>query len=135
MAETKRLTAAEKRALAAEKEAKEMAATWAEFTAKYPSRFANALFKYMELEYAMFRVNKLDDETYEFSREDYSYSTYELKVTPPVNYSWEFMSAMDNVESYLADYAAEKAEELRKMRVRLSALEKLTPEERDLLGV
>ena len=115
----------------AEREAKE----WAEFTATYPVRFANLLFKYMELSYAQFVVKKLDNETYSFFREDHAWRSYELKVTPPVNYSWEYMDFMNSADAYLADYYAELAEAERKADVRRNALTKLSAEERELLGV
>ena len=135
MAETKRLTAAEKRALVAAQRAEDNRVEWAEFTAKYPVRFANLMFRYMELDFAQFRVKKLDEETFEFSREDYRYDNLALKVTPPANWNWEYLNEVQQAEALLADYDAERAEERRKESVRLTALSKLTAEERELLNL
>ena len=108
---------------------------WAEFTAGYPANFANLMFEYAKLDYAGFRIKKLDHETYFFSRDDYSYKEYELKVTPPVNYVWEYLHEFDQAYELLHDYAREKAEESRKQMVRSAALDKLSKEERELLGI
>ena len=135
MAETKRLTAADKRMLADAKRAEDNRLAWAEFTATYPVRFVNLMFRYMELAYAQFRVKKLDEETFEFSREDYRYDNLELKVTPPANWNWEYLNEMEQAEALLADYDREQAEERRKESVRLTALSKLTAEERELLNL
>jgi hypothetical protein len=135
MAETKRLTAADKRLLADAKRAEDNRSAWARFTESYPTRFASLMWRYLTQTAAGFRVKKLDDETYEFDRDDYSYRTYELKVTPPVNYVWEVMDAMDSAESYLEDYAREVAEEERKYLVKVAALNKLSAEEKELLGL
>jgi hypothetical protein len=135
MTETKRLTAAEKRALVAAQRAEDNRVAWAEFTASYPVRFANLMYRYMTLDYAQFRVKKLDEETFEFYREDYRYSDLVLKVTPPANWNWEYLNEVEQAEALLADYDREQAEERRKESVRLAALSKLTAEERELLNL
>jgi hypothetical protein len=135
MAETKRLTAADKRMLADAQRAESNRLAWAEFTASYPVRFANLMYRYMALDYAQFRVKKLDEETFEFSREDYRYDNLELKVTPPANWNWAYLNEMEQAEALLTDYDAEQAEERRKESVRLTALSKLTAEERELLNL
>lgn len=130
-----RETAAEKRAREAKEWAEREAKEWAEFTATYPVRFANLLFKYMELSHAQFLVKKLDVDTYSFFFKANPYRSYELKVVPPVNYSWDYMDLMDCAERQLADYYAEVAEAERKANVRRNALTKLTAEERELLNL
>lgn len=127
-----RETAAEKRVRLEQERAERDARVWAEFTATYPVRFANVLFKYMELHYDRFYVKKLDDETYQFER-DYTDET--LKVTPPANYDWEYFNALDSVETAVREYYEEKQEAERKYAVRRAALAKLTAEEKELLGV
>jgi hypothetical protein len=108
---------------------------WAEFTAAYPANFANLIFEYMGLYYAGFRVRKIDSDTYNFNREDYSWKEFTLQVVPPKSYTWEYINDFDNAYKTLADYAAEKAEERRRESVRMAALAKLSKEERELLGV
>jgi hypothetical protein len=133
--ETKRLTAAEKRALVDAQRAEDNRVAWAEFTATYPVRFVNLMYRYMALDYAQFRVKKLDEETFQFLREDYRYDNLVLKVTPPANWNWEYLNEMEQAEALLADYDAEQAEERRKESVRMVALSKLTAEERELLNL
>jgi hypothetical protein len=135
MAETKRLTAADKRMLADAQRAEANRVAWAEFTASYPVRFVNLMYRYMALDYANFRVKKLDEETFEFSREDYRYDDLVLKVTPPANWNWEYLNDMAQAEALLTDYDAEQAEERRKDSVRMNALAKLNAEERELLNL
>lgn len=132
---TVRKTAAEKRAEAAALRNAEFAVEYAAFVQAYPTRFANVMFKYMELPHADFRVKKLDDETYAFSRTDYSWKSLELKVNPPAEPDWDYMNVMLNVEEYLADYAKDVAEQMRKHNVKQAALQKLSTEERELLGL
>ncbi len=127
-----RESAAERRAREANERAEREARVWVEFTAAYPKRFAALLFSYMELNYAEFRVTKLDEETYEFERK---YTAAQLKVTPPANYNWEVLNDMERAEEELRDYAEERAEEARRAQVRANALMKLTAEERELLNV
>jgi hypothetical protein len=136
MAEAKKRETTKERA---ERERAEMAVRqateWLEFSAAYPARFATLMFRYMTLDYAQFRVKKVDNETYEFSREDYSYRDYVLKVTPPANYSWEYLNQLEQAEEQLADYDRQVAEQERKATVRAAALNKLTAEERELLNL
>lgn len=131
----KRETAAERRARQLAEQAERQAAEWSEFTANYTVRFANLLFNYMNQYYANFRVSKVDDETFSFSRTDYRFSELELKVIPPTNFSWEYKNEFEQAEELLADYAAEQVEKVRKSEVRLNALNKLTAEERELLNL
>lgn len=139
MAETKRVTAAEKRdvkraVVAAERKAQQTA-EWEDFKSTYPVRFASLMYNYMNLSYADFRVNKVNDTTYEFSRNERRYDTFPLSVTPPAEFNWEFMNELEQAEAMLADYAAEQAEVVRKSEVRANALNKLNAEERALLNL
>jgi hypothetical protein len=113
----------------------EAEASYQKFVCEYPVRFVAAMFAYLQLDHAGFRVKKLDAETYSFSCEDYSYSDRELTVTPPANRNWETVNALEEVEHYLADYARELAEANRQYAVKQAALAKLSKEERELLGV
>lgn len=122
----------------AEREARmanELAAEWAEFVAAYPTRFAALMFAYMDLSHVGFQVRKIDAETYEFTRHEYLYRQFTLKVTPPANYSYETTDAVETLEAALADYAREEAEAQRRYQVKQAALAKLSKEERELLGV
>ena len=109
-------------------------ATWAEFTRAYPLRFSALLFSYMSESHAGFTVVKLDEETYVFSRTGHCHEST-LKVTPPVNYNWEYLNDMDEAEAALSEYAREMAEEARKRRVKEVALAKLNNEELEMLGL
>ncbi len=112
----------------------EAEASYQAFVREYPARFAALMYEYLSLEHAGFNVDKVDDETYSFYRGE-KWSSYELKVTPPANRNWEVVSNLEEVESKLAEYAAEQAEETRKYSLKCAALGKLTKEERELLGV
>lgn len=129
---SKRETAAERRAREAANRQEHEVRVWAEFTAQYPKRFAALLFAYADLDYAEFRVKKLDDETYEFS---HKYTDVTLKVTPPLNYVWDVMNNLESAEYELKEYQEEVAEEERKYAVKQAALAKLSKEERELLGL
>lgn len=131
----KRKTAAEKRADVNQEYTAHRIKQWAEFTAAYPAKFANLMFEYATLSYAGFRMHKLDDDTYTFSRDEYSSAEYTLKVTPPAEYSWDFEYEFDQAYALLADYVAEQAEQERKRQLRVNALNKLTAEERETLGL
>jgi hypothetical protein len=127
--------AKETKAEAAARHELEAEASYQAFVRQYPARFACVLFKYMELEHAGFRVKRMDHETYSFYRVDHRWSERELKVTPPANRNWEVTTLLGDVESELADYAAEQAEADRKFAVKTAALAKLNKEERELLGL
>lgn len=127
-----RETAAEKRARMEQERAERDARVWTEFTAQYPVRFANVLFKFMELSYAQFSVRKVDDETYEF---EHNFTNEQLSVTPPVNYDWEVLNNLDRLEAEVREHYEELEEENRKRQARVTALAKLTTEERELLGL
>lgn len=107
---------------------------WAKFAATYHVRFANLLFKYMELSYDQFNVMKVDDETYAFDLAD-SYLTYDLTVTLPASYNRSYMDTVEKLEFELSRYYARLKEANRQTSVRAAALNKLTDEERRLLGV
>ena len=113
-------------------QAVERAAEWAEFTAQYPARFANLLFQYLNLTHEGFNVVKVDDETYVFQR---NHTEETLKVTPPVNFSWEFKYSVESVEREFKKLEEERAEAERQRLFRANALSKLTLEERRALGL
>ena len=109
-------------------------AEYAAFVETYPARFAALLFDYMNLEYAGFRVKRLDAETYLFTG-CLAWSTTELKVSPPANRNWEVVSALEETENYVDMFAQEQEEAARKHEAKKAALNKLTKEERELLGL
>jgi hypothetical protein len=109
--------------------------SYQKFVREYPARFVAAMYEYLTLEYAGFRVHKLDAETYNFSVEGERWSDCELKVAPPANRNWEVVEALESVERGLLRYAAEQAEANRQYAVKQAALAKLSKEERELLGV
>lgn len=128
--------AKETKAEAAARQELEAEVSYQKFVREYPARFAAVLYEYMDLHYVGFRVKKLDEETYSFNRDsDNRWSERELKVTPPANRNWESVSALEDVERELKNYAEEQAEERRKATVRQAALSKLNAEERELLGL
>ena len=122
-----------------EREEKELRETqmaeWAVFTATYPVKFANLMFKYAELDFAGFKISKLDEQTYTFLRCDYAYKQYTLTAIPPSEYDWEYVNEFELAHDLLADYDREQAEVFRRSEMRLNALNKLTKEERELLGI
>ena len=79
-----------------------------------------------------FRVEQLDEETYEFVH-DYTDAT--LKVTAPVNQVWDVLYTLERLEGHVESYDRAVAEEQRKADVRKAALAKLNSEERELLGL
>ena len=127
-----RLTLKQRREQQQAAEAVERAAEWAEFTAQYPTRFANLLFQYMSLSHEGFDVVKIDNETYEFKR---NYLSEVLKVTPPVNFNWEYKYSVESVEQVVKKLEEERAEAERERLFRANALAKLTLEERRALGL
>jgi hypothetical protein len=127
--------AKETKAEAAARHELEAEVSYQAFVREYPARFAAVLFEYLQLEHAGFRVKKMDAETYSFYRADHQWSDRVLKVSPPANRNWEVTTLLGEVESELADYAAEQAEADRKYAVKAAALLKLSAEERELLGV
>lgn len=114
----------------------EQEAEYQQFVREYPARFAKLMFDYMNLSHAEFYVKQLDAETYEFSRDSYSsWKNSTLKVSAPANYNRKVMYDLEEAERYLQDYARELAESLRKYQVKQAALNKLSAEERELLGL
>ena len=124
----------ETKAEATVRENLEYEAQYAAFVETYAARFAAAMFDYMTLTWTGFSVSRLDAETYVFSSQE-SYSTVELKVTPPANRNWEAVAKLEQVEDYLKEYALEQEEENRKYYAKQAALNKLSKEERELLGL
>ena len=112
----------------------EQAVQWAEFVAAYPTRFAALMFAYLDTG-GEFQVKKLGTETYNFTRHEHLYRSYQLPVSPPAHYNYSTVDAMETLEAALADYAAEQAEVQRRWEVKQNALNKLSAEERELLGV
>lgn len=127
-----RLTATQRREQAAALVQAEQAQAWEVFKAEYPVRFANLMYQYMSLSYENFNVNRLDAETYTFSR---NRTEETLKVTPPVNFDWEYKYSLETVEREVQRLEEERAEAERERLFRANALAKLTLEERRALGL
>ena len=132
VAKAPRLSANQRRELQRAQEQAEQAQAWELFKAEYPVRFTNAMYQYSALSHENFQVNQLDAETYEFTR---NYTKEVLKVTPPVNFDWEYKYSLETVEREVVKLEEERAEAERRRLLRTNALSKLTAEERQALGL
>jgi hypothetical protein len=126
--------ARETKAERAEREAVDRDNEWNLFRDSYPTRFSALMFSYFDNAHAGFQVKRLDAETYSFSCSNH-FDSFDLKVTPPANFNYETMFAMEQAESALEDYAKEVAEANRRYQVKTAALAKLSKEEKELLGL
>ena len=126
--------AKETRAQREQREAESHAAYWAEFKENYSRRFIAVLFAYTEL-HPVFVVSKVDDDNYAFSKNERYSSVNVMNIVAPADYDQDVIYALESVERELTNYAAEVAEETRKYTVKMAALGKLSPEEKELLGL
>lgn len=107
---------------------------WNVFVDTYSTRLLALMYAYLANVHAGFFVIKLDENTYEFGRNDYHFNS-RFCVNPPVNYDLEYISNMDDCEGALISYEKEIVETSRKRKVKEAALAKLNTEERELLGL
>ena len=133
---TKRKTKAEKQAEAEEIKKKQNDADWEFFKEDYPNRFAALLFdffKFGQTDYNLSVVRTVNN--YEFCwGAGWNRCSVDLSPNPPENYDWEYAEKMRDAERAIQEERDRIAEAERKEQIRQNALNKLTDEEKKILG-
>jgi len=109
---------------------------WAEFLAEYNTRLAKLMFNFLTQD-PVFTVVRVDD-TYSFSRNNRYSSVSVLSANLASlgdTYNHDVINAMENAEYELDQYLAEMAAQLAQHHARQNALNKLSAEEKELLGL
>lgn len=109
---------------------------WEQFTADYANRFAALLFDFHRFSATDYNLDVVrSDNNYEFCwGAGWNRKSVDLKPVPPVEYSWEYFDAVLSAEAAIQEERDRIAEAERKQRLRQSALDKLTDEEKQALG-
>ena len=128
-----RKTAAQLRAERTEAIRKSNEAFWEDFKKEYPRRFAQLMFNWSK--FPELKMQQLDEVVYKFSCENTWWEAAYLTVTPPEEYNWEYQRALENAEDLVRSLKLEQEEEERRWNMKRQALSKLSPEERELLGL
>lgn len=133
----KRKTAAEKRQ---EQQAAQDAANasyWEQFKAEYPVKFTALMWDYFKYSQTNQNLNiTRDNDNYVFTSADgWNQIISILSVVPPPNYSWEYLQAFLDAEQAIEREREKQREIERKEMLRVSALAKLSDEERKILGL
>lgn len=133
---TKRKTKAQKQAETELQQKAQQAAAWEEFKAGYPNRFAALLFDFHKFGATDYNLNVVRTaDNYEFCwGAGWNRKSVDLKPVPPTEYSWEYFDAVLSAEAAIQEERDRIAEAERKQRLRQSALDKLTDEEKQALG-
>ena len=133
---TKHKTKAEKKAEAEEILIKQNEADWELFKKEYPNRFAALLFDFHKFSATDYNLNGVRSENnYEFCwGASWNRSSVDLSPIPPNNYDWEYAEKMRDAERAIQEERDRIAEAERKEQIRQNALNKLTDEEKKILG-
>lgn len=127
-----RLTKVQREAM----EAAKNAAQWAEFSAEYNKRLTLLVYNFGRLGHAQFAVRFLP-ESQEFVLENNQdwHSEWKLPLTLPVERDNQFLWDVGDAERAVQRHMEEEELRAEQERKRLAALNKLSPEERALLGL
>lgn len=133
---TKRKTKAQKQAETELQRYAEREKQWEEFKAEYPTRFAALLFDFHKFSTTDYNLDVVrTEDNYEFCwGAGWNRKSVDLKPVPPTEYSWEYFDAVLSAEAAIQEERDRIAEAERKQRLRQSALDKLTDEEKQALG-
>jgi len=125
-----RETAAQRR----DREAAEQAERLAALVAQYPQRFLQALSDALREGVELSAVDPLNGlYTFTFPNDPYL-SRMDVRAVPRI-IGWDDIWALERLEDKVNDMRVERQEAERRVEMRKNALAKLTPEERELLGV
>lgn len=132
----KRKTKAQKQAEAELQQYAEREKAWEEFKAEYPTRFAALLFDFHKFSATDYNLDVVrTEDNYEFCwGTSWNRKSVDLKPVPPSQQSWEYLYGLEAAEAAIQEERDRIAEAERKQRLRQAALDKLTAEEKQVLG-
>lgn len=110
---------------------------WKEFKAEYPSKFAALIFDFFKFSATDYNLDVVRTENnYEFCwGAGWNRKSVDLQPVPPEDYDWEYLQAFREAEAAIQEERDRIAEADRKQRLRQAALNKLTDEEKQALGL
>lgn len=132
-----RKTKAQKQAEAAIARRDEQKKEWEEFKAEYPTRFAALLYDFHKFGATDYNLNVVRAENnYEFCwGAGWNRKSVDLEPTTPVEQNWQYLYNLEEAEAAIQEERDRLAEAERKQQLRQAALNKLSDEEKQALGL